>query len=40
MGASGRAMLNAIVAGQSDPQVLADLAKGRLRDKREQLGQA
>ncbi len=33
MGVSGRAMLNAIVAGQADPQTMADLAKGRLRQK-------
>lgn len=40
MGASSRAMLHAIVAGQSEPSVLAELAKGRLRDKRQQLLQA
>ncbi|OWY61276.1 IS110 family transposase, partial [cyanobacterium TDX16] len=40
MGVSGRAMLDAIIAGQNDPQVLSELAKGRLRDKREQLQQA
>ena len=28
-----RRMLRAVEAGESDPQVLADLAKGRLRDK-------
>jgi transposase len=33
MGASGKAMLEALVGGQTDPSVLADLAKGRLRDK-------
>jgi transposase len=33
LGASGRAMLDALVAGTSDAQVLADLAKGRLRAK-------
>jgi transposase len=33
LGASGRAMLDALVAGTSDPQVLANLAKGRLREK-------
>jgi transposase len=32
-GASGRAMLEALVAGQRDPKVLARLAKGRLRVK-------
>jgi transposase len=30
---SGRAMLDALIAGQRDPQVLAELAKGRLRAK-------
>ena len=33
LGASGRAMLDALVAGTTDPQVLADLAKGKLRKK-------
>jgi transposase len=33
IGASGRAMLAALVAGTHDPQVLAALAKGRLRTK-------
>ena len=33
LGASGRAMLNALVAGTTDPEVLADLAKGKLRHK-------
>jgi transposase len=33
LGKSGRAMLDALVAGTSDPEVLADLAKGRLRSK-------
>jgi transposase len=33
LGASGRAMLDALVAGTTDPEVLADLAKGRLRKK-------
>ena len=37
MGVSGRAMLDAIVAGQTDPLLLADLARGRLRNKRDQL---
>ena len=40
MGVSGRAMLDAIVAGQNDPQILSELAKGRLRNKHEQLLQA
>jgi transposase len=33
LGASGRAMLEALVQGTTDPHVLADLAKGRLRLK-------
>ena len=33
LGASGRAMLNALVSGTTDPAVLAELAKGRLRTK-------
>jgi transposase len=33
LGASGRAMLDALVAGTTDPDVLAELAKGRLRKK-------
>ena len=33
LGASGRAMLDALVAGTTDPEVLAELAKGRLRQK-------
>jgi transposase len=33
LGKSGRAMLDALIAGQRDPAVLADLAKGRLRAK-------
>ncbi len=33
MGISGRLMLEALVAGTSDPEVLADLAKARLRAK-------
>jgi transposase len=40
MGVSGRAMLAAIVAGTSDAAALADLAKGKLRRKREQLERA
>jgi transposase len=40
MGVSGRAMLTALVAGHTDPQALADLAKGRLRSKREPLAKA
>ena len=33
MGVSGRAMVEALVAGTTDPQVLADLARGTLRKK-------
>jgi transposase len=33
LGVSGRAMLDALVAGTTDPEVLADLARGRLRKK-------
>jgi transposase len=39
-GASGRAMLEALISGQDDPQVLADLAKARMRPKIPQLVQA
>jgi transposase len=40
MGVSGRAILAAILTGHADPQALAELAKGRLRSKRDQLAQA
>lgn len=40
LGKSGRAMLEALVAGTTDPEVLAALAKGRLRGKQAQLEQA
>jgi transposase len=33
LGKSGRAMLDALLAGSTDPQVLADLALGKLRKK-------
>jgi transposase len=33
LGVSGRAMLEALVGGQADPEVLAELARGRLRAK-------
>ena len=33
LGKSGRAMLDALVSGTTDPEVLADLARGRLRNK-------
>jgi transposase len=40
LGASGRAMLRALVAGERDGAVLAELAKGTLRQKRTQLAAA
>ncbi|MEX2486740.1 MAG: IS110 family transposase, partial [Nitriliruptoraceae bacterium] len=40
MGVSGRAMLEALIAGERDPVVLADLAKRRLRSKIPQLTEA
>ena len=40
LGVSGRAMLDALVAGTTDPEVLADLAKGLLRKKLPQLKEA
>jgi transposase len=40
MGMSAQAMLKALLAGQTDPHLLAELAQGRLRAKREQLEQA
>ena len=40
LGVSGRAMLAALIAGERDPGVLAELAKGRLRVKIPELRQA
>jgi transposase len=40
LGASGRAMLEALIAGERDPVVLADLARGRMRPKHHELVQA
>jgi transposase len=40
LGASGRAILEALLAGTTDPTTLAELAKGRLRKKREALEKA
>jgi len=40
LGKSGRAMLDALLAGETDPETLADLAVGQLRKKRESLAQA
>jgi transposase len=39
-GVSGRAILNQLLAGEEDPVVLAELARGRLRNKRDELEQA
>lgn len=40
LGVSGRAMLAAIVEGKANPVEMAELAKGRLSDKRGQLEKA
>src|SRR5215472_15556414 len=40
MGKSARAMLEALLTGQTDPAVLATLARGRLKAKRAQLEEA
>ena len=40
MGVSGRAMIGALIAGERDPQVLAGLARGRMRVKHAALVQA
>lgn len=40
LGVSGRAMLQALIADETDSAAMAELAKGRLRNKREQLVQA
>jgi transposase len=40
LGTSGRAMLDAMVNGTTDATALADLARGRLRDKLDRLEQA
>jgi transposase len=39
-GVSARAILAALIAGETDPVVLAELARGRMRSKREVLAQA
>jgi transposase len=39
-GKSGRAMLDALIAGQRDPHVLADLARGSMRGKKSVLQEA
>ena len=40
MGVSGRAILEALIEGQDTPAQMAELAKGRLREKRETLTKA
>ena len=40
MGVSGREMIRALIDGVTDPQVLADLARARLRTKLPQLRKA
>jgi hypothetical protein len=40
LGASGRAMLKALIAGERDAEHLAALAQGLLRKKQAQLGEA
>jgi transposase len=40
LGHSGRAILNALIAGETDPERLADLARGNARKKRSELIQA
>jgi transposase len=40
LGVSGRAMLRALIAGQTEPTVLADLARGTLKNKRAALVEA
>jgi transposase len=40
LGASGRAFLEALIAGETDPEKLADLTRGRLRASRQQIVEA
>jgi len=40
IGVSGRAILQALLEGKSTPEEMAGLAKGRMREKREQLTKA
>jgi transposase len=40
LGVSSRAIIGALIAGQRDPRVLAELAKGQLRGKRAELVEA
>jgi hypothetical protein len=39
-GKSGRAILDALLSGQNDPEILAELARGRMRSKRDELALA
>ena len=40
LGVSGRAILESIIAGETDPEVLAEHARGRLRRKLPELQEA
>ena len=40
MGVSGRAMLEALIGGEAKPEEMAELAKGRMREKRAELAKA
>jgi len=40
LGLSGRAMLEALIGGQAKPEEMAELAKGRMREKRAELARA
>lgn len=40
LGVSGRAMLQAIIEGTEDPELLANLARGRMKNKKEELMRA
>jgi transposase len=39
-GQSGRAILKAMLEGEQNPEILAELARGPMKEKREQLAQA
>lgn len=40
LGVSGRVILEALIEGRADPVAMAELTKGRMRDKRDQLARA
>jgi transposase len=40
MGVTGRAILRSLISGETDPQALADHARGKLKNKREELVEA